>query len=149
MAEWWLAGWGMTNQTPGSQGVVWRSIVHVCLEKRGIHNWEEKEKVRQRESQDVKRYLQFFELQSSWPMLFSCSTKRAGNILEETQTLMVLLMELKIPSFTSTLLVKISGKMTRKRLLQGAIAEVCGDPGSRITEQKDHGLSDLFSFFNT
>ena len=37
----------------------------MCLEKRGIHNWEEKEKVRQRESQDVKRYLQFFELQSS------------------------------------------------------------------------------------
>lgn len=78
-------------------------------------------------------------------MLFSHSTKIAGNILEEIQTLMVLLMDLKIPSFTSTLLVKISDKMTRQRLLQGAIAEVCGDPESRLTEQKDHGQSDLFS----
>ena len=74
-------------------------------------------------------------------MLFSHSTK----ILEEMETLMVLLMNLKIPSFTSTLLVKISDKMTRQRLFQGAIAEVCGDPESRLTEQKDHGQSDLVS----
>lgn len=65
-------------------------------------------------------------------MLFSHPTIIAGNILEESTTLTVLL---RIPSFTSTFSVKISDKMTRQRLLHGDISEVAGDPESRLTEQ--------------
>lgn len=130
----WLTGWQI--KAPSSQGVVWRNLVHVCMERRGHKDLGKEGKVKTKGDERVwKAVFNFLSYNPPVLYIFTPNWNSWEHIGRKANPY-GLADGLENPFLHSYPPVKITDKMTRQRLLQGAISEVCGNPESRLTAKR-------------